>query len=62
MRKQLAEKMIKLIDQDLQEIDVQLHKNDEQKTNLLIEKVELLRARKEIEEDLHGGQARGQER
>lgn len=62
MRKQLAEKMLKLIDQDLQEIEVQLHKNDEQKTNLLIEKVELLRARKEIEEDLHGGQARGQER
>jgi alcohol dehydrogenase class IV len=60
MSEQLLQKMVQLIDQDLKEIDMQLHWLQRQKakeTDLLIEKVELLRARKEIERelsDLHG--------
>jgi hypothetical protein len=66
MSEQLLQKMVQLIDQDLKEIDMQLHWLQRQKakeTDLLIEKVELLRARKEIERelsDLHGKQKESQ--
>lgn len=65
MREQLLQKMITLVDQDLQDIEERLQWLDraqDQRTDLLIEKVELLRVKRELEEDLHGQREQEEEK
>lgn len=55
MNDQLLQKMIQIIDQDLHEVDHQLkwlERIQEKKGDLLIEQLELMRARREIEQSL----------
>jgi hypothetical protein len=60
MSEQLLQKMIQIIDQDLKEIEMQLHWLQRQKAKedqILMEKLELLLAKKDLEKklgDLHG--------
>lgn len=54
MSEQLLRKMLQLIDEKLQDVEMVLAYRDKKNAALLMEKVELLRARKEIERDLHG--------
>lgn len=60
MNEQLLLKMLQIIDQDLKELDLELHWLQRQKAkevDLHIEKLELLMAKREIQrelDDLHG--------
>lgn len=52
MNEPLLQKMLQLIDEKTKDVDHVLTFQEKKKTELLMEKVELLRARKEIERDL----------